>query len=191
MSKRSPETPAAGLHPLAALVTALLVPGLGHVLQGQRARGIAFFGLVVGSLGVGLAIGGRLPWEFSGAPLPRLATVGTLGAGLPVILARLVFGYEADPTGAGFEYGGAFILTAGLMNLLLMLDSWDIAHGRDPMPTDDGGSEPTEKGEGGGGKGQAEDGASQREEAQEKRTKGRAKSAKKKAARGRQKKGNR
>ena len=29
-----------------------------------------------------------------------------------------------------YEYGCAYLLTAGLMNLLLMLDSWDIASGR-------------------------------------------------------------
>jgi len=32
--------------------------------------------------------------------------------------------------GAGFEYGTAFLLTAGLMNLLLVMDAWDIARGR-------------------------------------------------------------
>ena len=30
----------------------------------------------------------------------------------------------------GYEYGAAFMLTAGLMNLLLILDAWDIAKGR-------------------------------------------------------------
>jgi hypothetical protein len=29
-----------------------------------------------------------------------------------------------------YEYGCAYLLTAGLMNLLLMLDAWDIAVGR-------------------------------------------------------------
>ena len=32
--------------------------------------------------------------------------------------------------GAGYEYGFAFLLTAGLMNLLLVIDVWDIANGR-------------------------------------------------------------
>ena len=31
---------------------------------------------------------------------------------------------------AGYEYGTAFLLTAGLMNLLLVLDAWDIARGK-------------------------------------------------------------
>ena len=28
------------------------------------------------------------------------------------------------------EYGSTFLLTAGLMNILLILDAWDIATGR-------------------------------------------------------------
>jgi hypothetical protein len=33
------------------------------------------------------------------------------------------------------EYGTTFLLTAGLMNLLLILDAWDVARGRKgPLP---------------------------------------------------------
>ena len=33
------------------------------------------------------------------------------------------------------EYGTTFLLTAGLMNILLILDAWDVACGRkDPFP---------------------------------------------------------
>ena len=47
-----------------------------------------------------------------------------------VLVLRFGFGYEGTLEAAGFEYGGAFILTAGLMNLLLTLDAWDVARGR-------------------------------------------------------------
>ena len=46
---------------------------------------------------------------------------------LGVDVARWGFGYTGDLEGPGFEYGSAFILTAGLMNLLLILDALDIA----------------------------------------------------------------
>jgi hypothetical protein len=53
------------------------------------------------------------------------------GAGLLNIAARL---FSSNPGGTvlapTYEYGCAFLLTAGLMNLLLMLDVWDIAIGR-------------------------------------------------------------
>ena len=43
---------------------------------------------------------------------------------------RYLLGYHGDLVSPGFEYGSAFILTAGLMNLLLVLDAWDHARGR-------------------------------------------------------------
>ena len=52
-----------------------------------------------------------------------------MGMGLPYFLARWAFGYAGDIEGPGFEYGSAFILTAGLMNLLLILDALDISRG--------------------------------------------------------------
>ena len=58
-----------------------------------------------------------------------LATLGCLGSGLPVLVLRFGWGYEGVVEAAGYEYGGAFILSAGLMNLLLILDVWDIATG--------------------------------------------------------------
>ncbi len=53
-----------------------------------------------------------------------------MGMGVPYFLLRLVFGYHGDLLSATYEYGSAFLLTAGLMNLLVVLDAWDIAHGR-------------------------------------------------------------
>ena len=38
-------------------------------------------------------------------------------------------GYHGTPEAAGFEYGTVFLLSAGLMNLLLALDVWDLATG--------------------------------------------------------------
>ena len=46
------------------------------------------------------------------------------------VLLRYVAGYAGNIVASGFEYGSAFILTAGLMNLLLILDAWDLALGR-------------------------------------------------------------
>ena len=80
---------------------------------------------------------GRLPWQFSNAPLTTLATLGALGSGLPCLILKIGLGYEGDMTAAGYEYGGAFILTAGLMNLLLVLDVWDIAWGKEDLAVED------------------------------------------------------
>jgi hypothetical protein len=66
-----------------------------------------------------------------GQPLTILATFAVYGAGLLNIAARALSdspsGTILSPT---YEYGCAYILTAGLMNLLLILDAYDIATGR-------------------------------------------------------------
>ncbi|MCB1036578.1 MAG: hypothetical protein KDD47_22325, partial [Acidobacteria bacterium] len=62
--------------------------------------------------------------------LDSIATMASMGMGFAYFGLRLVVGYAGQVSSAGYEYGGAFLLTAGLMNLLLVLDCWDIAHGR-------------------------------------------------------------
>jgi hypothetical protein len=52
-------------------------------------------------------------------------------------MLRFVLGYEGDVRSVGFEYGSTFLITAGLMNLLLVFDSWDVARGIDRESTTD------------------------------------------------------
>jgi hypothetical protein len=53
-----------------------------------------------------------------------------MGMGLPYFVLRFYLHHRGEVLAVGFEYGFAFLLTAGLMNLLLVLDAWDIARGR-------------------------------------------------------------
>ena len=46
---------------------------------------------------------------------------------MPLLVLKFGFGYQGNFDSATFEYGAAFILTAGLMNLMLALDAFDIA----------------------------------------------------------------
>lgn len=127
-----PEKPSAAASPKVALAAALawLIPGAGHILLKRPGRGVLFLVLVTASLAIGCALDGRLPWQWSGSPLRVLATLGAMGSGAEYLVLRFALGYEGDVDAPGFEYGYAFIVTAGLMNLLLVLDAWDIALGR-------------------------------------------------------------
>ena len=116
-------------NPYLVVVAGWLVPGLGHVLLGRRLRGLTFFALIVATLVIGVALDGNLPFALSGQPLAILATLGAMGVGTPYALLQWVLGYAGSVEAAGYEYGTAFILTAGLMNLLLVLDGWDVARG--------------------------------------------------------------
>jgi TM2 domain-containing membrane protein YozV len=113
---------------IAAMVLAYLVPGAGHVYLGRRRRGAAFLAIVVLMFGVGIAIDGSMYVLTGdrGQLLNVFAAVGSMGVGPLYFLAR-AFGPEGSIRTEMFEYGRTFTLTAGLMNLLLVLDCWDIA----------------------------------------------------------------
>jgi len=117
-----------------ALLT-LLAPGLGHWALGRRGRAAAFFCIVLATFLSGLALGGAL-FPFRGENwLFRLGALGQSGLGLPYLAARLL-GFGAlgaeRVTGVMFGYGNTFLVAAGLMNMLLIMDSYDIAVGRKP-----------------------------------------------------------
>jgi len=112
------------------LLLAWLVPGAGHFLLGRKGRGIAFLLLVHVSVVIGWALEGNLYRVVPDQPLSILATLGSMGMGAPYFLLRFITGFTGNVVAPGYEYGSAFLLTAGLMNLLLVLDVWDILRGR-------------------------------------------------------------
>ena len=135
-----------------ALLAGWLVPGAGHAILGRARRGAVFFLLVMGSFGIGLAEDGRLAlyssrdWFLTGLQL-----IANLGVGPADAFARTsVYGEvvyrlpeQSDPSHAALigtfrerqrsalsAHGTAFLWTAGMMNLLLLMDVWDIAKRR-------------------------------------------------------------
>lgn len=115
---------------LAACVAAWLVPGLGHIVLKRWQRGLLFFILVMVSILAGCNLEGNLYRVLPNQPLSLLATLGSMGMGIPYFVLRYGLDYAGNIVGAGYEYGTAFLLTAGLMNWLLVLDAWDIARGK-------------------------------------------------------------
>ncbi len=117
--------------PLSALlIAAWLVPGLGHLLLRRRLRAAVFAAVIVVAFAVGLALDGELIMPKSGDPLSLLAFIAILGNGALFFAARLLGLGEGVVTSPAFEYGKTFLLTAGMMNLLLLLDVHDIVSGR-------------------------------------------------------------
>jgi hypothetical protein len=115
---------------LRAMVLAWLVPGAGHFILGRRGRALIFFAVVSVSFMVGWSLDGNLYRALPGQPLSLLGMIACMGVGAPYFLLRNGLGYEGLIDSPGYEYGTAFLLTAGLMNLLLVLDVWDIVRGR-------------------------------------------------------------
>lgn len=112
---------------LTAMALAYLIPGAGHLFLRKYGRAAAFFVIIVALFVIGLVIDGQL-YTPEGGALNRLATIGSIGAGLPYFIARH-YGPFGDIRSITFEYGSTFTLTAGLMNWLLLADAYDIATG--------------------------------------------------------------
>ena len=119
---------------------AWFVPGLGHLLQRRWWRGLLMGGAVWASFFIGLAMGGHMfdqnAPEGSSQILQVPPMIANLGTGALYIISWLLgYGFVDDPVQAAratYEYGNTFLLIAGLMNYLVMLDAFDIAAGRKP-----------------------------------------------------------
>ena len=114
-----------------AMILAYVVPGAGHIYLGRKARGLTFFFIVAVLFVIGLWLDGVL-YTIANAQrqlLGILAAIGSMGSGVMYLFGRM-FGPAGDFRSFTFEYGRMFTLTAGLMNLLLVLDCYDIAAGR-------------------------------------------------------------
>jgi hypothetical protein len=120
-----------GPHPAVAAALAWIFPGLGHAYLGRRKTALVYALIVTVTFLLGMSFEGRLYTIDRSQPLTILATFAVSGTGLLNVVARFLSdnpgGTILAPT---YEYGCAYLLTAGLMNLLLMLDAWDIAAGK-------------------------------------------------------------
>lgn len=116
-----------------AMLLACVIPGAGHFYLGRRGRAAAFFVIILFMFVLGLSIDGTLYTlaESHGSMLRVLASLGSMGSGVLYFVARSMSPF-GNVTSATYEYGTTFTLSAGLMNLLLVLDCFDIARGRKP-----------------------------------------------------------
>lgn len=116
--------------PLLASALAWLIPGAGHLLLGRRQKGLIFLIAIPAMFAIGLALEGRIfPFEFS-QPLVALAAVAARGVGLPAFVAAWFDLGLGVVTAASYEYGNAFLIVSGLLNMLVALDAFDVASGR-------------------------------------------------------------
>lgn len=120
--------PASSRYLVSALAWA--VPGAGHLWLGRRQKGIVFLVTIPLMFVTGLFLEGRLfPFEAT-QPLVLLAAFADLGNGLPYFVARLLGHGSGRVVAVTYEYGNAFAIVAGLLNMLVVLDAYDIAEGR-------------------------------------------------------------
>jgi len=129
--------------PPALLLASWSVPGLGHWILGKRTRAIVFGVVIVSAFITGVLLNGELGTPKPENPFSWLAAFACLGNGvlylgrllwlngLGGLLSGIPFALQGggNPAAAGFAYGNTFLYTAGLMNLLTVLDVSDISRG--------------------------------------------------------------
>lgn len=113
-------------------VAAWLVPGFGHLLLGRKWRALILSASILGMFLLGIAMQGKFFSVHSPSYLQTLGFFGEMCVGVAMPTA-LFFGYAGgDPYFVSSDFGTAFLVAAGMLNVLTVLDAYDIALGRKP-----------------------------------------------------------
>jgi hypothetical protein len=116
------------------VVVGWLIPGGGHFLLKRSGRGALLLASVTGMFVSGLMMQGAMFQPQTGDLLTTLihtgGFVGDVCSGILYLLS-VAFGYnQPDVAGHVHDYGTKFLVTAGLLNILAMVDAFEIAVGR-------------------------------------------------------------
>ena len=114
------------------LISALawVVPGAGHLYLGRVEKGLIFLVTLPVMFALGIWLEGRLfPFELA-QPLVALAAFADVGIGLPYLIAKTMGLGDGRVVAITYEYGNSFLIVAGLLNMLVVLDAFDVAQGR-------------------------------------------------------------
>jgi TM2 domain-containing membrane protein YozV len=117
-----------------AVALGWLIPGGGHFLLKRNGRAILLLISVTSMFLCGLMMRGAMFQPQSGDLLTTLINtggfIGDLCSGILYLLSVWLGYNQADVPGAVHDYGTKFLVTAGLLNILAMVDAFEIAAGR-------------------------------------------------------------
>lgn len=120
---------------LLPVAAAWIIPGGGHFLLKKSGRGGLILGSVVLMFLFGLGMRGMMFTPEQGADyLTSLINYGgfvcDMASGALFMLASMFNYSQPDMAGAVHDYGTKFLVSAGLLNILAMVDVWEIATGK-------------------------------------------------------------
>ena len=117
-----------------ALALSWLIPGGGHFLLKKTGRGILLLLAVTSMFVCGLMMRGAMFQPASGDLLTILINtggfIGDVCSGILYLLTVWLGYNQPDVAGHVHDYGTKFLVTAGLLNVLAMVDAFEIAAGR-------------------------------------------------------------
>ena len=115
---------------LLVCITAWLCPGAGHLIAGRVSKAVIFFMVLTLMFICGLLLDGELFGIDSSDPLVAMAAIADLGIGAPYFLARVFGAGNGNVVATTYEYGNSFLIVSGLLNMLVVIDVFDITKGR-------------------------------------------------------------
>ena len=111
-----------------------LIPGGGHFFLNRRGRGAILATTITVTFVIGLLMRGAMFQPQSGDLLTILiyygGYVGDLASGVLYFLASWMGYNQPDVAGHVHDYGTKFLVGAGLLNVLAMVDAFEIACGK-------------------------------------------------------------
>jgi hypothetical protein len=116
--------------PIMVLLAGWLVPGAGHLLLGKWIRASLIFVSILGMYLIGISLAGKVYTPNTGDILDILGFVGQLGMGLLYAIARLFNLGATSAVNTLADYGKAFLIVGGLLNIISAVDAHSLANGR-------------------------------------------------------------
>jgi Family of unknown function (DUF6677) len=116
--------------PFLVALASLAVPGLGHVWLRRWGRGLAFFVAVGGLALTGYIMRGQAFTAVSNDPFGKLGFLADACSGVFYLLSRFLETAGPNLSRAAGDYGTRFLASAGIVNLIGVLDAYAIAGGR-------------------------------------------------------------
>ena len=111
-----------------------LIPGGGHLFLGRRGRGALLALSVVVMFVCGLMMRGAMFQPQTGDLLTTIiycgGFLGNLASGILYLLSVWLRYAQPDVAGHVHDYGTKFLVAAGLLNVLAMVDAFEIAVGK-------------------------------------------------------------
>lgn len=119
---------------LPAVALGWLIPGGGHFLLGRKVRGGILAASVVLMFVLGLMMRGAFFEPQRGDLMTVLiycgGFIGDLANGILYLLATWMGYSQPDTAGHVHDYGTKFLVSAGFLNVLAMVDAYEIATGQ-------------------------------------------------------------
>jgi hypothetical protein len=120
----------------APVVLGWLLPGGGHFYLRKWNRGVLLLGAIAGMFVFGLLMRGRMFEPISGDLLTTVVNwggyIGDVATGALYFLANWLGYQQPQLASAVADYGTKFLVCAGLLNILAIIDAYEIAVGEKP-----------------------------------------------------------